>query len=59
MGLVYLPLGIITFMVLGVFFVLVVLTLEDIFKAAPYDFAMGAEPVGFEVTTLEGTFSPA
>ena len=59
LGLVYLPLGIGTFIVLGVFFVLVVLTLEDIFKAALYDYAVGTEPVGFDVPVLEKAFSPA
>ena len=58
-GLVYWPAGVAVFIVLGGGAVLVIQTLEGIFKAALYDYVMGAEPMGFERRALQNVFIPA
>lgn len=58
-GLVYWPAGAAVFIVLAGAAVLVIQTLEGIFKAALYDFATGAEPMVFDRRSLENAFIPA
>ena len=53
------PPGAAVFIVLAGAAVLVIQTLEGIFKAALYDFATGAEPMVFERRSLENAFIPA
>ena len=50
--------GIVVGVLLVGFALAVVQTLEGIFKAALYDYAMGEQPVGFDLRTLQTAYQP-
>ena len=58
-GMVHAGLGVLTGVVLMAVALTVVQTLEGIFKAALYDYAVGAQPQGFDLPTLQMAYRPA
>lgn len=56
--LIYPPVGVIVGVLLVGLAIATVQTLEGIFKAALYDFAVGAQPEGFDLRTLQTAYRP-
>ena len=56
--LIYPPAGVIVGVLLVGLAIATVQTLEGIFKAALYDFAVGEQPEGFDLRTLQTAYQP-
>lgn len=58
-GFVNVAAGVLVGVLLGAAALMVVQTLEGIFKAALYDYAVGLQPQGFDLPTLQAAYRPA